>query len=257
MPTAVGDGIASIITRAGLCCFGFVAILWGTATLPTMLRQSVVANTAKHIVQGDTFKDGALDALGPAIATVSDGRWGHPSVLSSVAIIDLRYLEEAMAGADQGEIDPKMVGLDKAVRKSLANAPADPFLWLVLFWLENTHNGFSRDNLKYLRMSYRLGPSEGWVAVRRNRLAVAIFSQLPPDMAEGVVGEFSRLVESNFYAEAADILTGPGWPVRDRLLAGLKDVTDVDREIFAKTVYRLGYDVSVPGVDRQDFRPWN
>jgi hypothetical protein len=257
MPTAIGDGVTNILARAALCCFGFTAMLWGTSTLPTMLRQAVAVNTAKHIIQGDTFKDGALDALRPAIAAVSDDKWSHPSALSSVAIINLRYLEEAMAAADQGEIDPKMVSLDKAVRESLANTPADPFLWLVLFWLENTHNGFSRDNLKYLRMSYQLGPSEGWVAVRRNRLAVAIFSQLPPDMAGDVVGEFSRLVESNFYAEAADILTGPGWPVRDRLLAGLKDVTDVDREIFAKTVYRLGYDVSVPGVDRQDFRPWN
>jgi hypothetical protein len=256
MPTAVGDGIASTITRAGLCCFGFLAILWGIATLPTMLRQSVAVNTAKHIIQGDTFKDGALDSLRPAIATVSGDKWSRPSALSSVAIITLRYLEEAMAAADQAGIDPKMVGLDKTVRESLANAPADPFLWLVLFWLENTHNGFSRNNLKYLRMSYQVGPSEGWVAVRRNRLAVAIFSQLPPDMAEDVVGEFSRLVESKFYADAADILTGPGWPVRDRLLAELKDATDVDREIFAKTVYRLGYDVAVPGVDRQDFRPW-
>jgi hypothetical protein len=257
MPTGAGGGVTGIIARTVLCCFGFVAIMWGISTLPTMWRQSVAINTAKHIIQGDTFKDGALDALRPAIAGVSDDKWSHPSALSSVAIINLRYFEEAMGGADQGQIDPKMIGLDKAVRESLANTPSDPFLWLVLFWLENTHNGFSRGNLKYLRMSYLLGPSEGWIAVRRNRLAVAIFSQLPPDIAENSVAEFARLVDSNFFSEAADILTGPGWPVRDRLLAGLKDVTDVNREIFAKTVYRLGYDVSVPGVDRQDFRPWN
>jgi hypothetical protein len=257
MPTVVGGGITTTIARVVLCCFGLTAITWGIFTLPTMLRQSVAINTAKHIIQGDSFKDGALDALRPGIATVSADKWSHPSALSSVAIINLRYLEEAMAGADQGQIDPKMTGLDNAVRDSLANAPADPFLWLVLFWLKNTHDGFSRENLKYLRMSYSLGPNEGWVAVRRNRLAIAIFGQLPPDIAESAVAEFARLVDSNFFSEAADILTGPGWLVRDRLLAGLKDVTDVNREIFAKTVYRLGYDVAVPGVDRQHFRPWN
>jgi hypothetical protein len=41
------------------------------------------------------------------------------------------------------------------------------------------------------------------------------------------------------------------------LLSGLKQATDLDRKLFARTVYRLGYDILVPGVERREPRPWN
>jgi len=60
---------------------------------------------------------------------------------------------------------------------------------------------------------------------------------LSPDIAENAVKEFVRLVGSRFFAEAADILAGPGWPIRDILLSGLGGVDQVDRQIFAEIVY--------------------
>jgi hypothetical protein len=105
-------------------------------------------------------------------------------------------------------------------------------------------------------MSYSLGPNEGWIAVRRNRLALALFAVLTPDLQNKAVLEFAHLVDSGFVPEAADILTGPGWPVRERLLSRLAHVDELYREQFAKAVYQLGYDVSVPGVKPFGFRPW-
>jgi hypothetical protein len=250
-------GMCDIAVRIALCSLGCLAVGWSAFTLPTILRQSVISNNAKHIIQGDTFKEGALDALRSSVGSVDSGKWSHPSILGSAAIVELRYLEQAMANADQPDIDSRMDGLIGAIRNSLQNAPADPFLWLVLFWLENTHNGFKRANFQYLQMSYATGPSEGWVAVRRHRLALALYNQLPPALKDASVAEFARLVDSNYIADAADILTGPAWPIREPVLAGLKDVDLVSRQTFAKTVYRLGYDVAVPGVDQQPFRPWN
>jgi hypothetical protein len=169
----------------------------------------------------------------------------------------LRLLEQAIADGDQNNLDGLMSETDGMILKSLANAPTDPFLWTILFWLENTQNGFKRARLNYLQMSYLLGPNEGWIAVKRNRLAVAIFPSFPPDIAENAVSEFSRLIGSGFFVEAADILGGPGWPIRETLLSGLKDVDELNRQTFAKIVYSLGYDVMVPGIDRPDWRPWH
>jgi hypothetical protein len=143
------------------------------------------------------------------------------------------------------------------IRKSLASAPADPFLWTVLFWLENTQKGFKRDRLEYLQMSYLLGPNEGWIGVKRSRFAFALFRSLPPDLAEKTVREFARLVGSNYHSQAADILGGPGWPIRSILLAGLKDVDEESLQVFSKTLYRRGYNLQVPGVDRPEWRPWH
>jgi len=251
--TVVSLGAARIL----ICVFGGFAVAWALFTFPIFWRQSAIEQLEKHIIAGDPFKSNALAPLKPVLDALEQEKWGRPTVLGRAAVIDLRILEQAFVSYNQNEIDRLMKETDEAIRTSLANSPADPFLWLVLFWLENTKNGFNRAHLKYLQMSYFLGPNEGWISVKRNRFALAIFSALPSNIAEDAVSEFARLVDSGFLAESADILVGPGWSIRDTLLPRLKDVDEVNRKAFAKIVYRRGYDVSVPGIERPDWRPWH
>jgi hypothetical protein len=127
---------------------------------------------------------------------------------------------------------------------------------MVMAWLDGATTGLRPVQLEYLRLSYRLGPNEGWVAARRNRLALAIFERLPPDLAEAAVSEFARLVDGWVYPDSIALFTGPGWPIHDRLLASLKDVGELQREAFAKALYTQGYDVAVPGITAPEARPW-
>jgi len=247
-------GIASRIFACGL---GIATFAWAAYGLPIAWRQSSIEQIAGHIIAGDQFKAKALAALALQLDTAYPDKWAHPSAIKNAAVTRLRILENAIADGDQKTIDGQITKLHQTINESLANTPADPFLWLVLFWLDNTQNGYNPEHLKYLRMSYDLGPNEGWVAVKRNRIALATFPQLPPDLSEDAKSEFVRLVNSQLYNEAADILVGPGWVFRGVLLAGLKDATELNRQLFARTVYRLGYDVAVPGVDRRDQRPWD
>jgi hypothetical protein len=78
-----------------------------------------------------------------------------------------------------------------------------------------TRNGFRPDDVKYLRMSYRLDPNEGWIALKRNRLAFEKFDQLSTDLAESAIGEYVALVKSGLYEQAAEILSGPAWQARN------------------------------------------
>lgn len=251
--TVVSLGAARIL----ICGLSGLAIAWALFTFPIFWQQSAIEQIEKHIIAGDSFKTNVLASLKPVLDALGQEKWDRPTVLGRVAVIDLRILEQTFVGSNRNEIDRLMKETDAAIRTSLANSPADPFLWLVLFWLENTKNGFNRAHLEYLKMSYLLGPNEGWIGVKRNRFALAIFSALPPDLAEDAVNEFARLVDSRFIAESADILVGPAWSIRDTLLPRLKDVDEVSRQAFAKAVYRLGYDVSVPGIERPDWRPWH
>jgi hypothetical protein len=251
------ESVREAVLRIIVCSLGGVAVAWALYVFPIFWLQSGIKQTAKHIIAGDSFKTTVLYSVDATLTSIKTDKWDRPSVFGSAALIRLRLLEQAIADDDRKAIDGRMVELQTGIRKSLANSPAAPFLWLVLFWLENSQNGFARDHLKYLRASYLTGPNEGWIAMKRNRVALAIFSQLPPDLAECVIHEFARLVGSLFIDEAADILVGPGWPIHNRLLLALKDVTLINRQFFAKTVYRLGYDVSVPGVAPEAFRPWN
>jgi hypothetical protein len=250
-----GGLVVAIALRCLTISLALISIGWAASALPIFWRQSALSQTSKSIIAGTPFKPALLAAMSGGVALqAADLR--KPSVLADVAIFQLRVLEVAIEEG-QPNIDDQMVTLNRTIRKSLANSPSDAFLWLVLFWLENTQNGFDAENFKFLRMSYLTGPNEGWVAVKRNRLAIALFHQLPKQVAEDAIDEFARLVDSRFTDEAAEILVGPGWRIRERLLSRLAGVDQINREDFARAVYKLGYDVVVPGVQMPDQRPWH
>jgi hypothetical protein len=246
-----------IAARMLVCIYGAFAVSWAVFVFPFFSQLSTIERIEKHVIAGDAFKSDVLISLKPTLALFGHSKLGRPFALRGTAVIDLRLLEQAFVDGDQANIDYLMRSASQAVRKSLANSPADPFLWLVLFWLENSQSGFSSGHLQYLEMSYKLGPNEGWLAVKRNRFALAIFPSLQPDLAEYAIGEFARLVGSSFFDEAANILAGPGWLIRERLLPRLDAIGELNRQVFGKIVYRLGRDVSIPGVERPVWRPWH
>jgi hypothetical protein len=210
---------------------------------------------AEHVIAGDPFKPEVLASIMPQAEVTERTEPCRPAGVRSAAIIRTRMAEQAIIDADN--IDAQLSTLGDSIRGSLACSPTDPFLWAVLYWAEITQKGFQPRYLQYLRLSYRLGPNEGWIGLKRNGLSLAVFRQLPPDIAEMAIEEFVNLLDSGFVDQMAAIITGSGWNERDLILPRLKQVTERNREAFAKTLYRLGYDIVVPGIVLPDPRPWN
>lgn len=255
--TRVLTSLVRIISRVLVVALGAAGVAWGAYALPPFWRQSPLEGMAKHIIAGDPYKTEALRAFEPAVEQVEQSHFCRPAARQAAAIIRLRLAEDAMAAGEQDRVDGALTSLREAIRRSIGCSPADPFLWVVLFWVENTVDGFEPGHMQYLRMSYRLGPNEGWIALKRSPLALALFDRLPPDLADMAVMEFANLLNSRFDREAVAIFTGPGWRARNRLLAGLKNVSEIARESFARALYTDGYDVDVPGIRRPDPRPWH
>jgi hypothetical protein len=218
--------------------------------------QAVIERVAAQIIDRNAFRPGVLLPLLPTVASVEHSGTCRPEAMRSASIIRLRLTEDAMAAGAREEIDNRLTALNDTIRRSLACAPSDAFLWMLLAWLDGAREGFRPGQLRDLELSYRLGPNEGWIAARRNRLAVSMFQRLPPDLAEAATTEFARMVDSWIYWEALAIFTGPGWPIHDRLLASLSDVGRLQREAFAKQLYTEGYNVVVPGIEPRNPRPW-
>lgn len=244
------------IGRVYLVSLGAIAVLWGLQTLPTVWREAALDRTASQILGGQVYKMADLRDLGPLIETVERATLCRPSSLRSASVIRLRMIEEATRANDQSDLDKNLDDLISATRTALKCSPADSFLWFVLYWAESTRNNFDPHYLDHLRLSYKLGPYEGWIALKRNQVALKLFKQLPPDLAEMVLKEYVGLVSSGFYFESAEILTGPGWPVRELILPRLGAVPERHRVALEREVYRLGYDINVPGIDRGPDRPW-
>ncbi len=225
-----------------LVIMGCAAIWWGLIEFPVFWRQSSPERIAGQIIAGSQFKAEILAQQLFILGGTENSSYCHPTALRSAAIIQLRMTESAVSTSDHDSAVLNLELLDNAIRSSLACAPADPFLWLALYWVESTRNGANADNLKYLRMSYLLGPNEGWIALKRNFVAFEAFERLPPDLAKIAVDEFFALVRNNFYEATAEIYMGPAWPERELIRSRLTQVSNQQRDLFADALRQHGYD---------------
>jgi hypothetical protein len=251
-PSTFGAKCARLL----VALLGIFAIVWGIMVFPTSWRQSTLQRIAAAILNREVFAQNALVPFIPALDEIERAGYCQPKALQSAAIIRLRLAESAIATGDRTVLDDRLSALEHSIRRSLSCEPSDSFLWMILAWLDGVRQGPRNEQLAYLRQSYLLGPHEGWVAVRRNRLALSMFGRLPTDIAQAAVREFAEMVESWIYWDAIAIFTGPGWPVHQQLLASLGEVGVRQREAFYSALYDEGYNVIVPGVRPREPRPW-
>jgi hypothetical protein len=233
---------------------GMFSVWWGVSTFPIFWRDALLDHTAHSIINGEQFKREILQNL--LADNDSERPWARPEALSSAAIVRFGLAEQASIDEPSKPFGPIFDQLGASIRRSLSVAPADSFLWLALFLSTRMKGDRSKDDFASLRMSYRVGPHEGWVAARRNYIALENFPELPPDLADAAVTEFKDLVASGYSHTAVKILVGPGWPIHDMLLRRLEDVPDEARRQLAFVANARGYDLAVPGVERPEPRPW-
>jgi hypothetical protein len=246
-----------LLTRIFLILFGGVALAWGWVTVPIFWRQATIEHVARHIIRGEPYADDVLMRQMPVVEAVETSSDCRPIALWSAAIIQLRFVERISHTEVGKAIDKqKLNKLDTAIKRSLSCSPAEPFMWLVLYWAEREYSGLNSNDSKYLELSYRLGPDEGWIALKRNPLAFSNYAILPAGLKAYANNEFLGLINSRFYQQAASILGGPAWFLRDELLQKLTALPLRKREEFAKAVYDRGLVVTIPGIKSPDSRPW-
>ena len=233
------------LVRAATITIGCFGILWGLFELPRFWRESTVETISDRIVAGDEFKPETLYQQLPILESIENSASCRPAALRSAAIIRLRIFERLKDSQERSREQPKVA---EVIRNSLSCAPADAFLWLALYSLGVNELGRDPEVFNALRLSYRVGPHEGWIAIKRSRIAFASFRELPVDLREAAINEFSELVQdSAFYGAAAEILIGPGWPERDLILPHLAQLSESRRARFFAALSERGY-VLVPGV---------
>jgi hypothetical protein len=235
------------VARMLLTVAGAAAMLWAAIVFPTFWSEKLIVDVAAAIARGEVFDPDVLAAV--EAPTEGKGSSLRAGILSNVAMIRLRQLENAVHAGNSGLIQQRLASTTRIVGDTLRNAPDDPFVWLVLFSLDTYRNKVTPESVRYLRMSYELGPYEGWVAVKRDGAALGSFNALPPDLRERAIAEFVRMVRWGIDTQAADIAAGPARPLRAMLFAKLKTLSYPQRRAFADVLYgREIDDVPVPGI---------
>jgi len=226
--------------RASAIAISLIGIVWGVLEIPALLQEFAIKKIAGRILVGEAYKPEILLKQASLLESTQKPELCRPSTLRSWAVIRLRLAEIS----DNSALGPAPVrtnlALD-AVRRSLACSPADPFFWLALYALEPSAP------LDYLTASYRLGPNEGWIALKRNPVAFANFDELSDDLRRMVVQEFVRIVEMDDINDAVKIFVGPAWDRRELILSQMDQVPLRQREQLQAALTGAGYDVLVPG----------
>src|SRR5262249_24778290 len=156
----------SALTRASTVLLGCAGIAWGLLVLPNGWRSIAIERMSGAIIAGEAFRPDVIDAqLERSVATVSG--WCRPASVRSAAILRLALWEDAVSQGQRELIDPRIGLLRVGILRALGCSPAEPYRWLVLFTVDSSRTGFDPRYLAYLRLSYQLGPNEGWISQHR------------------------------------------------------------------------------------------
>jgi hypothetical protein len=226
--------------RTSAMLVGLSGLVWGVSEYSALREESTIKKIADRILVGEVYQTDILLKQASLVAATENLERCRPLTERSAAVIRLRLAEIS----DNSALGPAPVRTNLAVdaiRQSLACSPADPFLWLVLYALEPSAP------LNYLTASYRLGPNEGWIALKRNPVAFANFDELPDNLRRIVVQEFVRIVKMDTIDDAVKIFVGPAWDNRELILSQMNQVPLRQRQRFQAALTSAGYDVLVPG----------
>ena len=243
-------GIRAFTLGLGVC-----SVAWALYAFDVSRAEATIAGSARSIRAGEKYSAGYLDLLRSQLDTVAAGLSG-PQAFADAAVIRLRLVETDSASAGDVRASDR-AALAAALFAALRANPTDSFLWLVAYALGDRDLRASDRGQKMLRMSYLTGPNEGWIAVKRNPIAIAAYASLPGDMAEQVLSEFARMLHSEFYLEAADVVAASGPDLRKLLLARTAELDEVHRRNLARALVSKDVEgVTVPGIDNRPKRPF-
>lgn len=253
--TATARNAILVPVRIFICCLGLGAVGWGVYLFPTFWRQAPLVQLASELLRGHTFSGQVLQDDARELETEGTASFCNATELRAASVLRQTILDAAIAAKDLKGFAAAYLPAYETTRKALLCAPSDSFSWLSLFWLDAAVQGIRPDNTNYLRLSYSLGPNEGWICLRRNRLAVAAFAKLPPDLQEAAINEFVKLVDTVWaHSDAADIFIRAAPEVQNRMIAALESANPFARAVFARTLRDRGLDFKIPGVETD--RPW-
>lgn len=241
--------------RVLLLSLSLLGALWPLAAWPSFWEATPARDIAARIIAGERLGPRAIEQSLKRIEAEHVLRLQQPELLRARSLIRLRVAEEAMNRGNSEEADRDFEAAQQQLIAALEVTPSDSFLWLSLYSVKTTRNGFDTSAVRYLDQSYLAGPHEGWISLQRNRLALAIFPSLIDRTQQAVVSEFAEIVDGDFIEQAARTLTGVGWARKELLLGALLDADEPAKISLWKRLRAEGIDVRIPGIDYTE-RPW-
>lgn len=125
------------------------------------------------------------------------------------------------------------------VDRALRAAPARSELWLERARLLLLLDGSQEEVFRALRVSYRTGPREGWIAVQRIPIALRLWESLPDDLRSSVREDIRLAMSKSALIASIASLYMKDFSIRTTLVSLLEDTSELSRQRFLEEVKRL------------------
>jgi hypothetical protein len=250
---------AYFVARVSIFLFGLGAIAWGAYQYPSMPQRERVERTASDLLKGREFSSRTLTNLLSNSDSAAARAICVPGVLRSLVVLHIALLKSEIADgkASAASADASYVQLYQLAKAALGCSPSDPYIWMILFWLDASRHGLTPENAKFLQMSYESGSNEGWIAFERAQIALPLLYRLPAQLSQNVIDDFIKLLNTRIlYNDLAAILASEPRGVQSRVIESLNATDLAVRRSIASALRDKGFDVVIPGVQAPD-RPWH
>ncbi|KAA2236915.1 hypothetical protein [Salinarimonas soli] len=208
-----------------------------------------------RVARGDTFRPDVIRAWAGRVEASLGATCDVPYLTHGLFIL-MKALEVEREQADLAALDRRTEAARSAAVRTLTCAPTHSFAWLSLYWIDTARLGAGTALQGLLAQSYRTGPKEMWIAVRRNPLAMNIFEELSPELQLRAVDEFLDLVQVAPFDFTAAIFTSLAPETQAAILPRLAEVPIDRRRFLARRLESRGLELEIPGLPARDERPW-
>lgn len=234
-----------------------MGLLFGLLLIPYHSVRKPIWGLTTRMLDGETFERVPMLKIRRSMDNIiASGPVCDVDVLAARAVFDMRFAEELLRDSRGPEFDAIQEDVRRNIIELFKCAPRRSFFWMVLFWFENTVNGFDASRLPLLLMSYKLAPHEAWIAVRRSVIAFPVYQFMEKSDQAKVITEFAGLVDNHFYVEAATIWMTLPDIIRSDLAPALNTLPVKDQKGFARAVRRLGGIIVLQDAPAAEPRPW-
>ncbi|MGY4280800.1 hypothetical protein ACVWXO_000020 [Bradyrhizobium sp. LM2.7] len=196
--------------RFSLSLLGLAGALWSISIFPSFWQTAAARRVSDRVLIEDWFRPGTLTDILARLHTQPIAVALQPELARADALIEFQVGQEALERDSSAEVDHRLEAAERKIRLALVVNPADSFLWLTMYSIDTTRNGFNLQSINYLDQCYSTGPLEGWIALRRNKLALAVFARLAEKAQRLIIAEFAKMVDAGFIENAMTNLTGIG-----------------------------------------------
>jgi hypothetical protein len=216
---------------------GSIGLAWGIFVLPTSEAADDYRYLESQLLHSETYnlQTLALKLASPAAQVLRDCDTHSQTAL---LLMEMRLAQAALRAGAATEFDQRAKSLEFRAKRVLSCAPRQSFVWLVAFSLEIMHGRLNEQSLNQLAMSYETSPNEGWIAIRRNIVALPLVLLVPQGLQNKILVEFQQLIRNGFVDEAAVSYSGASASIRSLLQAAIERLDAPRQKAFRDAIQR-------------------